>query len=130
MDIRIAAAAVLRQDGATLLVRKRGTSAFMQPGGKIGENESPVAALCRELAEELGLAVGHQDPEYLGCFTATAANEPDCIVTAELFRLVVNEEIRVQAEIEEARWVHPDAEGNLDLAPLTRDVVLPIMRNQ
>jgi len=33
--IRIAAAVLIGPDGRTLLVRKRGTEAFMQPGGKI-----------------------------------------------------------------------------------------------
>lgn len=33
--IRIAAALLIGTDGRTLLVRKRGTQAFMQPGGKI-----------------------------------------------------------------------------------------------
>jgi 8-oxo-dGTP pyrophosphatase MutT (NUDIX family) len=55
--IRIAAALVCRGDRRMLLVRKRGTFAFMQPGGKIEPHETPAAALVRELAEELGLAV-------------------------------------------------------------------------
>ncbi|EPM86442.1 NUDIX hydrolase, partial [Pseudomonas syringae pv. actinidiae ICMP 18804] len=33
--INIAAALLIGADGRTLLVRKRGTQAFMQPGGKI-----------------------------------------------------------------------------------------------
>ena len=32
-----------------LLVRKRGTSAFMRPGGKIDANRSALAALAREV---------------------------------------------------------------------------------
>lgn len=125
MEIRIAAAAILREDGATLLVRKRGTTTFMQPGGKIDGNETPVLALCRELAEELGMTVQPENAEYLGCFTAVAANEPECFVTAELFRVAACEEISVQAEIEEARWVLPYMQDSMNLAPLTRDIVLP-----
>jgi len=125
MDIRIAAAAITRADGATLLVRKRGTSAFMQPGGKIDAGETPVIALCRELYEELGITLEPQTPEYLGCFDAPAANEPDAIVVAELFKVQLEEEVEVQAEIEEARWVSRDQVAALELAPLTRDKVLP-----
>jgi len=47
--IYIAAAVLTWLDGATLLVRKRGTSAFMHPEGKIDTHEEPVEALCREL---------------------------------------------------------------------------------
>ena len=125
MHLRIAAAAITRDDGATLLVRKRGTSAFMQPGGKIDGDETPAAALCRELSEELGLDIAPDEAVYLGRFSAPAANEPDCIVTADIFRLHVTGDIGPRAEIEEVRWVYPGTQGGLDLAPLTRDMVLP-----
>lgn len=125
MEIRIAAAAIVREDGATLLVRKRGTSAYMQPGGKIDSNEAPLDALRRELSEELALDVRPEEAEYLGRFSAPAANEPGCIVTAETFRVRLNDDVEAQAEIEEVRWLLPGAESLLTLAPLTRDVVLP-----
>ena len=125
MEIRIAAAAITRADGATLLVRKRGTTAFMQPGGKIDGEETPIAALCRELSEELGLSIRPEEASYLGLFSAPAANEPGYVVTAEMFLLSTDADIQPQAEIEEILWLHPeDAEG-LELAPLTKDKVLP-----
>ena len=46
--IRVAAAVVTDDAGRFLLVRKRGTTAFMQPGGKIEPGEDPRAALVRE----------------------------------------------------------------------------------
>lgn len=127
MEIRIAAAALMRGDGATLLVRKRGTSAFMQPGGKLDGDETPLSALRRELLEELGLAIHPDEAEYLGSFSAPAANEAGCIVTAELFRLMTDTEISAQSEIDEALWVHPETQHHLTLAPLTRDKVLPLI---
>lgn len=125
MEIRIAAAAILRNDGATLLVRKRGTSVFMQPGGKIDGDEMPLNALRRELFEELALDLQPEGVEYLGQFSAPAANEPGCLVTAEIFRVQLNDDVEAQAEIEEVRWVYPGSQGQLDLAPLTRDKILP-----
>ncbi|MBJ2154017.1 NUDIX domain-containing protein [Paracoccus sp. IB05] len=125
MEIRIAAAVILREDGATLLVRKRGTSAFMQPGGKIDGDETPVAALRRELFEELALDLDPEDTEYLGRFSAPAANEPSCLVAAEMFRIHLKDDVQAQAEIEEVRWVYPGSQGRINLAPLTRDIVLP-----
>ena len=50
--IRIAAALLIDPQGRTLLVRKRGTEAFMQPGGKIEAHEQPVQALVRELQKQ------------------------------------------------------------------------------
>lgn len=48
-DICIAAAILTDESGRCLLVRKRGTTHFIQPGGKMEPNESPVAVLTREL---------------------------------------------------------------------------------
>jgi 8-oxo-dGTP diphosphatase len=127
VEIRIAAAALMREDGATLLVRKRGTSAFMQPGGKIDGDEAPISALCRELLEELGLVIQPEEAEYLGCFSSPAANETNCTVTAEIFRLVTEKDITVQSEIEEALWVYSATQDDLNLAPLTRNKVLPLI---
>ena len=50
--LRIAAAMLVRADGRTLLVRKRHTTTFMQPGCKIDAGETAPLALVRELKEE------------------------------------------------------------------------------
>lgn len=70
--IRIAAAVIRDGNGNLLLVRKRGTQAFMQAGGKIEPDEQPVNALARELREELGITMAQST--YLGKFSAPAAN--------------------------------------------------------
>ncbi|TPO01016.1 NUDIX domain-containing protein [Mesorhizobium sp. B1-1-5] len=123
--IRIAAA-VIRDDGGRLfLVRKRGTTAFMQAGGKIGPGELPTAALALELREELGVAVDPAAAFHLGSFLAPAANEPDASVEAELFELSITGEPVPAAEIEEMIWLNPELASGMDLAPLTADIVLP-----
>ena len=127
--IRIAAALVTGADGKVLLVRKRGTQMFMQPGGKIEGDENPVDALRRELHEELGLIVSPSSPMHLGRFLAPAANEPGRMIDAELFRLPVVQDAVPRAEIEEAVWVDVDAALELNLAPFTRDHVLPLFRS-
>ncbi|AZD10231.1 Nudix hydrolase family protein [Pseudomonas chlororaphis] len=127
--IRIAAALLIGPDGRTLLVRKRGTQAFMQPGGKIEPNELPAQALARELEEELGLLIAPANARYLGRFSAPAANEPGFVVEAELFRLDLDtHEVQPAAEIEEVCWIDPQAGDELTLAPLTRDLILPFYR--
>ena len=123
--IRIAAALLVRGDGQTLLVRKRDTLAFMQPGGKIDAGEQPAEALVRELHEELNLRVDPSQAVYLGQFSAPAANEPGFTVEAELFKVQVDVAVTPAAEIEEVCWINPMGEGDLHLAPLTRDLILP-----
>lgn len=129
--IRIAAALLLRPDGDTLLVRKRGTAAFMQPGGKIEPEEAPEQTLIRELFEELRLVVTTEELVFLGKFQAPAANEPEHIVVADLFRLHVgNIKITPAAEIEEIRWVSPQNPRDIIMAPLTEHHALPFHRQQ
>lgn len=124
--IFIAAAMITRADGRALLVRKRGTSAFMQAGGKLEPAEAAADALCRELSEELGLRVDPSEPVHLGRFSAPAANEPGCTVVAEVFHLQIETPIQAAAEIEEITWVDPQEAVALPLAPLTRDHLLPL----
>ena len=123
--IRIAAALVADQDGRILLVRKRNTLFFMQPGGKLDDGETPLAALARELKEELGCTL--LKSEFVGIFSSPAANEPECVVEAVLFRAEITGQIDPGAEIEEVAWVEPHQAGDLPLAPLTRDHVLPLV---
>lgn len=126
--IRIAAAVLIGADGKTLLVRKRGTLAFMQPGGKIEPHEQPVEALVRELEEELALSIEPASATYLGHFCAPAANEPGFEVQAELFLVTIEQAVAPAAEIEEVQWIDPVGDGGLVLAPLTRDLILPFYR--
>ncbi|HEV6954309.1 MAG TPA: NUDIX domain-containing protein [Promicromonospora sp.] len=125
--LRIVAAVVEREDGRHLLVRKRGTSAFMQVGGKIEPGEAPLAALLREVEEEVGLRLGPADVEALGRFGAPAANEPDHVVDAHAYRvrLPAGTEVAVRAELEELVWIDPaDPVAPYPIAPLSRDLLV------
>lgn len=123
--VHIAAAVIRDRQGRLLLVRKRGTAAFMQAGGKIEAGEDPVAALLRELQEEIGLIVTPAQVRHLGRFEAEAANEPGCLVLAELFDVPLTCEVRPAAEIAELVWLAP-GDDPPPLAPLTRQHVLPM----
>lgn len=127
--IRIAAALLTDSRQRLLLVRKRGTTWFMQPGGKIEPGEQPFDALARELREELGLVVSLETMRHCGRFAAPAANEPGFIVEAELFILPLDGEPQPAAEIAEIAWLEPGTASTLPLAPLTRDHAVPLWRS-
>jgi 8-oxo-dGTP diphosphatase len=126
--VRIVAAVVMDGAGRTLLVRKRGTAAFMQPGGKPAPGETSLGALEREIVEELGCGLEPASCRTLGRFSAPAANEPGWTVEAELFSARLLGAIRLDAEIEEAIWIDPDSDTGVELAPLTRAYALPLAR--
>lgn len=126
--IRIVAAVVMNGEGKTLLVRKRGTKFFMQPGGKLAEGEAPITALQREIREELGCDLIAGSDRVLGSFSAPAANELGSVVEAEVFSVELAGEASPQAEIEEAIWLDPVAPVSLALAPLTERHVMPLAR--
>jgi len=126
--ISVVAALIRDNDGRVLLVRKRGTSAFMQPGGKRDIGESEIAALSREIAEELGCRVVAETARPLGVFDCAAANEPGFRVQAAIYAVDVEGVVKPRAEIDEAIWVDPVALPDLHFAPLTRDHVLPLAR--
>jgi 8-oxo-dGTP diphosphatase len=123
--ISIVAAVIRNDDGQVLLVRKRGTTAFMQPGGKRDGNEDDVTALAREIEEELGCGLVRDSVRPFGEFDAVSANEPGWRVRATLYEADVIGDIAPKAEIEEVIWVDPARPPGVPLAPLTRDHVLP-----
>ena len=118
--------AVIRDaDGRMLLVRKRGTTTFMKPGGKRDGGEDDLSTLARELEEELGCRL--VGAELLGNFSAPAANEAGFTVQSATYLASIEGDIAALAKIEELAWIDPAAPGDLRLAPLLTEAVLPAL---
>lgn len=126
-DIHVSAAVIVDAAGRVLVVRKQGTTRFMQPGGKPERGENPAQTLARELHEELGLRVDESELRPLGRFVSAAANEPGHRVIADAFALTLDSTaVHVQAEIAELRWITPADVESLPLAPLSVEHLLPL----
>jgi 8-oxo-dGTP diphosphatase len=126
--IRIVAAVALNARGEILLVRKRGTSVFMLPGGKPAFEEPALDALEREIREELGCGLDHAACRALGTFHAPAANEPGCTVEAELFASSLVGDPRPSGEVDEMVWIDPEREVPYPLAQMARQHALRLAR--
>lgn len=122
---------------ALLMVRKRGTTSFMLPGGKPEPGETAQDTVVREIREELGLHLDESQLFFLGTFTAPAANEAQHTVTGHVFVCeTVPADLNVDApqclhEIEEIEWfsyeqLPPDTDAR-QFAPLTRTRVIPAL---
>ncbi|HWV10330.1 MAG TPA: NUDIX domain-containing protein [Pseudomonas sp.] len=123
--LRIAAACLFDSAGRLLLVRKRGTHAWMLPGGKLEPGEDALSALTRELQEELDLHLPADALGWLGHFQAMAANEADTWLDAQVYHAHLPHPVHPAAELEALSWLDLRAELPADLAPLLREQVLP-----
>lgn len=121
--VEIVAGVIRDAGGRVLTVRKRGTTAFMLPGGKRESGESDITALSRELGEEIGCDLISAD--HLGTFDAPAANEPHTRVYGAIYLAVVAGDAVARAEIEELLWIDPKSPPSVRLAPLLEQQVLP-----
>ncbi|QZY00227.1 NUDIX domain-containing protein [Halobaculum rubrum] len=103
-----AGAWVRRDDGAALMVRHEGESAWSEPGGKDEPGESIAEAAVRETREEAGVEV---DLRGLVMLHRVAVDAPD---RPTLFRLIATFDADYVAgdpepregEIAAVRWVH------------------------
>lgn len=125
--ITVAAGIVLNEQQQMLVVRKRNTACFMQVGGKLELNEPPEQTIVREIEEEIGCQA--EILHYLGRFETQTANEPDHLLVSYVYHVALDDLPKVQAEIAEMRWVNLD-DTEIQLAPLTREVVIPWIQQQ
>ena len=123
-DAIVVSAVDLRDAGGRVLtVRKRGTAAFMHPGGKPEPGETAAQCALREVEEELGLVLDAERLELVAVHRTAAANEAGRPLIASVFRHphlshVSGPVVHPAAEIEQVRWLDPREPLPDDLAPL------------
>ncbi|MGA4843999.1 NUDIX hydrolase [Streptomyces sp. G45] len=117
-------AAVVVRDGRLLVVSKQAApEVFYLPGGKPDPGEQPLAALARELDEELGARP--VAPRFLAEVRALAALE-GVPMTMTVYAADLDREPRIAAELADLRWI-TGGEPDVRLAPAVRDQVLPLL---
>ncbi len=90
------------------------------PGGKVEGDESPEEALCRELAEELGInALKYVLLEVVEhCYA-----ERNFTATIYFFTVDAFEGVPCPRENQNLRWVDPEEAGKLDFLPADAGVI-------
>jgi 8-oxo-dGTP diphosphatase len=112
-------------NGCCLFVR-RGRARSCSPEASCEIRNRTLRPRTGSSAKELRCSVQPGSPVFLGTFSALAANEVGCVVEAALYRVERVGAISAASEIEEITWVDPAQPHHPELAPLTRETVLPL----
>lgn len=126
--ITIASAMILNSRNEILLVRKKGSTFFQLPGGKINNNETFFETLKRELIEEINLEIKETNCIFLGTHETEAVNEKNMRVIGNLFEVIDTntDNIQIKNEIEEMAWVNQSDYKKYKWAHLAEEFILPI----
>ena len=117
-------------DNGLLLVRKKGGSSYILPGGKPELGESDREALAREIEEELGCSIDIDSLIFLGTFSDRAADMKRTTVTVKLYWAKLLGSPSPKSEIENLEWFHPRLRANLSLAPSLQNHIVPFLCSQ
>jgi 8-oxo-dGTP diphosphatase len=118
----VVAGLIIGEDGRVLITQRRADQSLpLQwefPGGKVEPGEAPVAALVRELREEIGVevAVGRIWDVLFHAYPAF-----DLVMLVYACRIVEGEPRAV--EVADLRWVLPGELPSWDILPADRPLV-------
>lgn len=120
-------AAIIIRDHKILLVRKKGTSVFISPGGKPEFGETQEDCLRREIYEELG-TVMLSSKKYRTDYSVSAfEQEPIKIVS---YLVEIASDPVPASEIEELKWVSVSDIATISVASIFRDAVIPALSSK
>jgi 8-oxo-dGTP diphosphatase len=122
--VLVAAVAIVDTDGRVLLARrpegKQMAGLWEFPGGKVGEGETPEAALVRELREELGIDITES---CLAPFAFASHAYADFHLLMPLYLCRVWKGTPAGREGQALIWRRPIAMGSLAMPPADRPLV-------
>jgi 8-oxo-dGTP diphosphatase len=122
--VLVVAAALIDADNRVLLARrppgKTMAGLWEFPGGKVHDGETPEAALCRELAEELGIDVRDS---CLAPFTFASHRYPEFQLLMPLYLCRRWNGTIAAQEGQELTWVRPARLSDYEMPPADKPLV-------
>ncbi len=123
---RQAIAALNDRDGRVLVIRRRNTGFFTQPGTMIGPDDDPLDALRAALWRDLGISLPRTAFAPCECGATWEPSNPSRMTPTTGFAAVaILSEITPADHIAEAVWINPADPHVGPLAPLTENTILP-----
>lgn len=114
--IQVVAGIIENKNGEVLLAErppgKHLAGLWEFPGGKIEPDESPDAALIRELKEEL-----HLDIEILSRIGTFPFQYPETAIELHVYRVLALSLPQTSNDVHRFKWVKPQAIERVELAP-------------
>lgn len=118
---------VASDDGKVLIARrpegKHMAGAWEFPGGKLIDGETPLAALRRELAEEIGIGIEAAEP-----FTERCYRYPDRRVRLDVWWVLAYRGLPSPREGQDLRWVDPVSLAAAPMLPADAPIVAAVCR--
>ena len=125
--IKKSALAVI-QNNKLLVVRSHHSQFLLMPGGKPEEGESAVAALEREIKEELNCSIDKHTIKFIGTFEDVAAGGNKSRVKIDLFSGKLKGAPKPSSEIEELVWISAaEVATNSQISPIIRNKIVPFL---
>jgi 8-oxo-dGTP diphosphatase len=126
MTLLVVAAALIDADGRVLVAQrpfdKHHGGLWEFPGGKVESGETPVAALARELREELGIAIGEAEP------LAFAESDSGGPMVLLLYRCRTWQGEPAPLEAEAIDWLAVDRLADVAMPPADRVLAAALAR--
>jgi ADP-ribose pyrophosphatase YjhB (NUDIX family) len=125
----VGAVVILRRH--VLVVRAGGSQLFTAPSGTTQPGEAAAAALVRILGTDLGITVAEADLADFGQYAEKSplhTNETDHWQAFLLQRW--QGEMHHAGHIEELRWLTSEIPAEIEVEPVLRDEIIPLLREQ
>ena len=124
--IQKSALAVIK-DNKLLAVRPHNSQFLLMPGGKPNLGESAVAALKREIREELDCSIDEKTITLLGTFEDVAAGNNGSRVRIDLYSGKLKGTPKPSSEIEELKWISANDALNPFVTPIIKKQIIPFL---